>query len=158
MQNVRSAASPSTARAPFGTPAGVRLATRTSSPRSSRIRARTDPTCPAPKTTDPLVTFIFSACAPRVIEPLFQRSPVDAPRSRVGAHWEAVRDLECLQIDLDDAVVVAQTEIRARSIGHDVHPAVARVATGYLQLLDRFARGGVDHDERAGASVEDEHL
>src|SRR5258705_3788740 len=89
---------------------------------------------------------------------LFQRSPVDAAGSGVGAHREAVRDGERLEIDLHHAVVVPQAEIRARSVGHHEDATVAGVAIGDLELFDLLACLGVHDDQRAGAAVENEHL
>src|SRR5262245_27558644 len=81
---------------------------------------------------------------------LFRRSPVDAARSGIGAHREAVRDLERLQVDLYDAVVVAQSEIRARAVWHHEDAAVAGIAIGDLQLLDLLAGLCVQNGERTG--------
>src|SRR5205814_8039856 len=63
---------------------------------------------------------------------LFQRRPVDAAGTRVGAHRPAARDLERLEIDCDDAVVIAQSEVGARAVRHHEDAAVAGIAIGDL--------------------------
>src|SRR2546422_9089263 len=47
---------------------------------------------------------------------LLQRRPVDAAGSRIRTHRETVLDLERFQIDDHHAVVVAQSEVRARAV------------------------------------------
>src|SRR5258706_1584361 len=89
---------------------------------------------------------------------LSQRRPGDAARSGIGAHRKAALDLERLQINHHHAVIVPQAKVRARSVWHYEHSAIARIARSDLESLELFARGRIKDDQRAGAAVKDEDL